>query len=128
MACLYHKRSANTYDKLSGNSLWMPDLSAIEPVNRISTEDGSWTADRWGFVYVSIDKLISAPAATIITTVSVDNVPVTTLTASGNRGPNPITIADIIPVAPGQVVSFSTIYNESATGGNYTCKFIPPLS
>jgi hypothetical protein len=47
---------------ISVSGMMVPDYSRMESINRISTVDGQWTADRTGFVVLNINAISANPA------------------------------------------------------------------
>ena len=88
-----------------------PDYANTETINRISTNDGEWTADKDGFV-----QLIGNNSGVGVTTFKIANKVVYQDTYAHG-------VTMVHPIKKGQVVKISI-----AVMGNVLCFFIPPVS
>jgi len=91
---------------------WIPDYANMESTNRITVSDGTWTADRDGFV--------SAGAQNVTSSVKVSINAKEVFRSYGNS--TAFTPVTVLPVKRGDVV----LVNASA--GGPVCYFIPPVA
>jgi len=98
----------------------VPDYSRIESVNRISTNNGTWTADRTGFVICGIYFTAATTRGGGLYFYINGNL-IFADTIYNTTGHN---IRRLIPVKKGNVVRFEFL--NSSGSFNITCYFIPP--
>ena len=105
------------------NVAMAPDYSNMESASRITANNGSWTADRTGYVYCSVNVSTSAVWTDVSYLVNGK-----TIFQSGTaitRGLySPLNAA--FPVAIGDVVQISIANAENININTISCKFIPP--
>ena len=112
---------------------WVPDYANQESINRITTNSGTWTADRDGFVscFVSYN---GNGGTYVITDFYVNNVQVTnkvevTFGALGAANPTNFTHKPLpIEVKSGDVVKINSITDMSITTRTFGCYYIPPVA
>lgn len=96
-------------------SRWIaPDYANIETVNRITANNGTWTADRNGYVRLIINTFQTQGTYFYINDVAVFRVSASTGTYQNV----------IVPVSEGDVVKIST--TSTINSGGIGCHFIPP--
>jgi hypothetical protein len=109
------------------NYFAVPDYENIETVSRISTIDGSWTADRMGYVRMSAyitttanteQNMFVAIGSTVENRVVVDRV------YNHSGGIENIRLNSVYEVEKGQTIW--VIRSSGSTFGGIGCYFIPP--
>jgi hypothetical protein len=97
---------------------WAPDYAHLEGTNRITTNNGTWTADRDGFVRVTIQAMTNASALCAI-----DNAIVGQNYSGTDPAHSQAFLSDVYPVSVGNVVK---LYVDAGSATNISCRFIPP--
>ncbi|MDR3152904.1 MAG: hypothetical protein LBW85_01195 [Deltaproteobacteria bacterium] len=110
----------------------MPDYANMETVNRIPANNGSWAADRTGFVSVimSLNNLNADPAGWILAYVVVNGKDVTFSQMKREDGSSLRFMPSPIPVSKGDVVSLHANVDTNGIAvldaETVMCRFIPP--
>ena len=106
---------------------FVPDYSNMESVNRIPTANGSWTADRNGFVKCGADARTTGASGYIGGGVQINGKEAWFDTSIGASSGQNLQINDIFGVAAGDVITFNF---TSGTANNlvYYCYYIPPVA
>jgi hypothetical protein len=97
------------------NYLAVPDHARIETTSRISTNNGTWTADRAGFVRFYVANSVAGRTKAFINEEPVWEHQVGTAATGAGRG--------LFAVAKGDVVR---IFSESTGTVTITCFYVPP--
>jgi len=93
-----------------------PDYLARETINRISVNNGTWVADRDGFVH--IDATVSTVPGRVVFSVSGIEPYIHHCSVAGQN------VSDVLRVRRGQVISILVTHGTFA---NCRCRYIPPL-
>ena len=112
LANYYTKNQMDTMIGIFRNGAMVPDYANMETTNRISTNNGTWTVDRDGFIKWSIT---TSGSNRFYITIN-NNVVVQDTNASSEA------VTGLLPVKKGDVVKINTLNSFTAAG----CYFIPP--
>ena len=95
-----------------------PDYSRQEATNRITSNNGTWTVDRNGYVRVQIQAMSAASACCEINGRRVGQ------NYSGVSAGSQAFLADVYPVKTGDVVK---LFVDADVATNILCNYIPPV-
>jgi len=107
-------------------SVNVPDYANMESINRITTSNGTWTADRDGFVSVIMGGMATQNIAYIVLGETINGLSLGTYVFSNSAGNN-IIYRQLYAVKAGDVIRFNAaVLNMNANTLFYSCYFIPP--
>jgi hypothetical protein len=107
-------------------NMCVPDSANKETINRISTNGGTWTADRSGFVVCQLyADSITSGTESVQVTVWINNKRI--VDDAITDMPRVRFATEPIPVKTGDVVKLQVVSPQTITWDYYTCYFIPPI-
>jgi hypothetical protein len=125
----YDKVVPSNQNHLYLDSLLTPDYSAMETINRINSNNGTWAVEKAGFVLASVTATWTG------TSISGGScrVYINDVLVGQTYGATPGTLANssertVYPVQSGDIVKLEIVNTSGATlvTSNFSCFFIPP--